>query len=220
MPYHYGNVPGRPGRPQQEYTPENFDRSWILPGSGGQFFADPNRSRGYQLPSGALGRAYVQNGQYGYRVRDVAGTSRFQPFQNQPQRVPLFISNPQAYQRQKLSDEMQQAMDEAKEQTEKRYEESMKDLENVGAQERADIGTRFDASRSGVNQALISSGLSGTSVLPSMQRGVERERTSALNRLATDLARERIALRGQRSDIPPNLALYAQLMQQQGTGRI
>lgn len=122
--------------------------------------------------------------------------------------------------RQKLINEQQEAMDEAKRQTEERFQRALTNLEDVGVQERADIGTRFDSSRSAVNQSLVNSGLSGTTVLPSMQRGVERERTAANRRLSTDLAREENQLLASRNDIPPDLGRFMQLLLQQGAGGI
>ena len=127
-------------------------------------------------------------------------------------------TNPAAYRRNQLAEQYQTALDEAKAKTEERYQEALSNLDKVGEQEGRDIDTRFDSSRSAVNQSLVSSGLSGTSVLPSMQRGVERERTAAQARLATDLARERNQIIASRNDIPPDLALYSNLMFQQGAG--
>jgi len=195
--------------------PSNYS---IIPGSG----------RRYAAPSGvdygAISRGRprsFQGGQYGYWDYIGPGSNaKFVPFQQQPTRTPMAVYNPAAYQRNQLIRQQQAAMDEAKRKTEERYEEAMKNLEGIGLQEGKDIDQRFDSSRSAVNQSLVSSGLANTSVLPTMQQGVERERTASRNRLATMLARERNQLLASRNDIPPNLDLYTQLLYRAGAGGI
>ena len=209
--------------PPTTYTPENFDRSrlinnrWML----------PEGMRSYQTPANAQQMWY--NGQYGYipfsdtvggRSMNTKGyyTGNFVPYQQQPIAAPDFIRNPQQYQQQQLIQQYQKAMEDARAATESRYQQALSNLEGVGTQERADINSRYNSAGSAVNQSMVSSGLSGTTVTPTMQMGVERERTSALSRLSADLAREKNAIIASRNDIPPDLQLLAQLMFQAGAG--
>jgi hypothetical protein len=205
------------------YTPETFDRSRLI---NSQWML-PDGMNSYQTPANA--RQMWQNGQFGYiPLSNSAGgrqmnsnayfAENFTPYQQQPVQSPDFIRNPQQYQQQQLIQQYQKAMEDARAATESRYQEALGNLEGVGVQEQADINARYTGAGSAVNQSMVSSGLSGTSVLPTMQMGVERERTSALNRLATDLAREKNSIIASRNDIPPDLQLLAQLMFQAGAG--
>jgi len=191
----------------------------FVPNTGQRWMFRPGTSLAGQT---RIGRTFgFQGGRFGAWDQRAPGQSRrFTELPNMVQRSPLQYSNPAAYARQQLIEQQQEAMDEAKRQTEERFQQAMGNLENVGVQERADIGTRFDASRAAVNQSLVSSGLAGTTVLPSMQRGVERERTAARRRLETDLARERNQLLAARNDIPPDIGRFAELLRLQGAGGI
>lgn len=161
------------------------------------------------------------NGQFGYTTDSGFGSrpSKWVPLSRQPTQVDA-PPTPGALQREKLTKEYQDALDEAKRQNEERYQQALQNLEGVGVQQTADVNTRFDSSRSAVNQNLVNAGLSGTTVLPSMQRGVERERQDALNRLAAMLAREKNQVILSRDDIPPDLQMYANLMYQTGSGGV
>ena len=211
-----GNPYGRPTPGGASSTSGNYLQS------KGQWYTAPRSQQYYQQQAGGSQPGWL-NGKYGYIPQGMSkhgGQDRFfQAFGDQPTAgAPLEQTNPAAYGRNQLSEQYQTALDDAKSKTEERYQEALSNLDGVGEQEGADIDTRFDSSSSAVNQSLVSSGLSGTSVLPSMQRGVERERTGAQNRLASMLARERNQIIGSRNDIPPDLALYSNLMFQQGQG--
>jgi len=187
----------------------------------GQWYTMPRSQAYYQKQAGG-GTLGWSDGKYGYTARQPSnwgGFGKFTAFGNQPrQGAPLQQTNPAAYQRNQLADQYQTALDEAKAKTEERYQQALGNLEGVGEQESADIDTRFDTRRGAVSQSLVSSGLSGTSVMPTMQLGVERERSAAQNRLASMLAREKNQIIGSRNDIPPDLALFSNLMFQQGSG--
>lgn len=210
--------------PASTYDPKTFDQSRLI----NKYWMAPT-GVDYSKMAPANSRIVFQNGQYGYipfsnqvggRIHDVPAyyTENFVPFSKQPEKSPDFIRNPAQYQQQQVIDMYQKAMDDARSATESRYQEALKNLEGVGTQQMADLNQRYLGAGSAVNQSLVSSGLSGTTVLPTMQMGVERERTSAANRLAADLARERNAIIASRNDIPPDLAMLAQLMFQAGAG--
>jgi len=175
---------------------------------------------GFDPASYTGGKNIVQNtsGQFGYWDESAARNKpTWVSLPRQPRQVSAPLT-PAGLERQNLTKEMQDAMDEANRKNEERYQQALANLEGVGEQERADINTTFDSSRSAVNQGLINSGLAGTTVAPSMQRGVERERVGALNRLASMLARERNQVIIGRNDVPPDLQAYINLMYQTGTG--
>lgn len=213
----YLNSRGRTSTPDGGWTPENFNRAWVGVGGSNRYWATPEMRQSWQSAmQGYRTRvASFRDGVYGFQ----GGAGQpWRPFQQQPQSSPQFITNPTGYSRNQLWGEYQTAMDEAKAKTEARYQEALANLDDVGIQQRADIDTQFDSGRSSVDQSLVDAGLSGTSVLPSMRRGVERERMSAQNRLAAMLARERNQIIQSRNDIPPNLEMLMQLMVQQGRG--
>lgn len=191
---------------------------YIVPGTGNRY--------AYQTPYNWRGEARgqntgFQNGQFGYYNYTGVGTNaRFTPFSQQPTQTPMSVYNPTGYARQQYANQTQEAMDEARRLTEERYQQALQNLEDVGLQEGRDIDERFDSSRSAVNQNLVNSGLANTTVLPTMQQGVERERTASRNRLATMLARERNQIIQSRNDIPPDLNLYSQLLYRAGAGGV
>jgi len=160
-------------------------------------------------------------GSYGYwdanRIGSY-GSAKFVPFSQQPIRTQLQASNPAQQNRQQLINQTQTAIDESKQANLDRYNQALGNLEGVGTQGRADINQRFDSSRSAVNQNLIDSGLASTTVLPTMRQGVERNRTSALNRLESGLAREKNQIIQSRTDTGPSLESLYRMMLGQGSG--
>ncbi len=80
-----------------------------------------------------------------------------------------------------------------------RYTRGMSMLEGMGAQERADINTQYDNLRSATHDQGVGRGLSGTSVMPSLQRGVARGRSDALGRMDERMRQQQIGLDAQLS---------------------
>ena len=89
-------------------------------------------------------------------------------------------------------------------------------LFGLGDQERSDIDRDFGNLSSQTSAGLQSRGLTGTTLLPSMQRGVERERTSAQGRLSERLRREEIGVRTNALGADVNLGLRELLTRGQG----
>jgi hypothetical protein len=136
---------------------------------------------------------------------------------------------------QQFSTEWQKAYEEAKTTNEKRYEEILKgyqdryaaamgEIGKMGATEEQTIGRQYQGLGSQVGQNLISSGLYGTTVLPTMGMGVQREKSSALLSLAERLAMMRaqtgaglsgdtLGFMERREDVYPDMGLYSQLAQ-------
>ena len=188
----------------------------IIPGTGNRY-ANPGNVN-YRQQSGGQSRGF-QNGTYGYwNYAGVGTNARFTPFSQQPIRTPLSVYNPAAYQRQQLTSQTQNAIDEARQANIDRYNEALGNLEGVGKQGRADINERFDSSKTAVQQNLVGTGLASSTIMPTMRQGVERERQGALNRLETDLARERNQVIQSRTDTGPNLEFLYRMMMGQGAG--
>lgn len=95
-----------------------------------------------------------------------------------------------------------------------RYGTAMDILQGMGAQEKSDIVSAYEDMAGKQQQDLVARGFSGTTVLPTMQRGVERQKTEELGRLD-----ERI--RAQKLDVHSNLSGdEIQALQSLGTGKI
>jgi hypothetical protein len=69
----------------------------------------------------------------------------------------------------------------------------VQELNQVGGQAREDVGQRFDQSGAQIGQNLRGRGLTSSSVAGGLQLQNEESRSDTLNRLNTDLARERVA---------------------------
>jgi hypothetical protein len=108
-----------------------------------------------------------------------------------------------------------------------RYGRAMGLLEKLGGQQKADAAQRYDQQTASMQQDLTSRGLAGTTILPTMKLGVQREKSDALNRIDQQITQQRMnadaSLSGdtlnfmeRRTDQYPNEQLYAQMAQQYG----
>lgn len=79
-------------------------------------------------------------------------------------------------------------------------------LQIDGTQQRADLQQQYRAMEAGGVQDMVSRGLTGSTILPTMRMGYQREYQSALNRLNESLQQRQLAAYGQ---------YHQQLMQQQ-----
>lgn len=75
---------------------------------------------------------------------------------------------------------------------ENRYQRGMNTIDQLGGQEKADVNQRYDQLQAQTNQDLVSRGLTGTTIKPTMTLGNERERQAALSRVNERLLRERL----------------------------
>lgn len=110
-----------------------------------------------------------------------------------------------------------------------RYTRNMGMLEGMGKQEAADINEASGAAGANVMQQLNSSGLAGTTVAPTMQMGVERQRVAEQARLNERLRQQKLAADMQlsgdtlrfkeaREDVQPDMGTYANIAMQLGAG--
>lgn len=74
-----------------------------------------------------------------------------------------------------------------------RYQRNMNYLEGAGAQERKDINRQFDDRQRSMAADLSERGLGGTTVLPSLTSGVERNRSDAIGGLEERLRQQRLS---------------------------
>lgn len=109
-------------------------------------------------------------------------------------------------------------------QYQQRYTRSMEMLDGAGAQQTKDIDAQFQGLASRTGQDMVSRGLAGTTVGPSMQAGVERERAGAQGRLQESLTNQRLqtdanltqdqlGFMERRTDAYPDANMYMRLME-------
>lgn len=140
--------------------------------------------------------------------------------------------------RQKLMDEQKKAFEEAKAANESRYqdilggynkskEDAIGTIQAMGAQERADIEQNAKNRYAQVQQDTTSRGLTGTTILPTLQAGVNRDSLAEQGRLADRMRslqvntqmstdRDRLGFMERREDVYPDMSSYMNLMSQYG----
>lgn len=110
-----------------------------------------------------------------------------------------------------------------------RYDTAMSTLEGLGAQEGSDIRSDWDAQQKASEMRLKRAGLAGTTVMPTMAAGIERQKQADLNRMNERLQRERLGyqtglsqdtlqFKERRNDLQPDMGMYATLMEKAGNG--
>lgn len=141
---------------------------------------------------------------------------------------------------QRLMDEYQKAYDEARAANEARYADILKGyqgrygsvmgmFEGMGDQARRDIRRDYTNLMGAGQQDLVSRGLTGTTILPTMRMGYEREMQGALGRHEEQLRRERLGYEAglsadtlgfmeRRTDTYPDYAMMANLAMAYGQG--
>jgi hypothetical protein len=74
-----------------------------------------------------------------------------------------------------------------------RYAQATSLLDQLSDQQRKDLLASYSGLAGQATQGLMSRGLAGTTILPSMQAGILRQRQGAMNNLNDQIARERMA---------------------------
>jgi len=103
-----------------------------------------------------------------------------------------------------------QAQEQARAASERTYTQGLASIKGMGGQQRQDIATQWQGARSRGAQGLVSSGLSGTTVAPTMQAAYTRGEMGDVGRLRDRLQMLRLGWMGQRQDVGPNMPLLAQ----------
>ena len=118
---------------------------------------------------------------------------------------------------QNLVGSYQSAYGQARAANEGRYQEILGGLGQLGQQSRADIDTRARMRESAAGQDLVSRGLTGSTIMPSVSGGIERQRQEETNRLNDMLAERRFGFMERREDAYPDMGMYANLMSMIGS---
>lgn len=109
------------------------------------------------------------------------------------------------------------------------YDRTMANLSGLGAQEEADIRQNYANLDARTAQDMQARGLAGTTIGASLRKGNARATNEELNRMRERLTRERIGydtnlsmdkqnFMERKTDLGPDIGMYAQLMQQLGQG--
>jgi len=106
---------------------------------------------------------------------------------------------------QQMIDNYNRAYGEAKDVNEARYQQQLGIADATTGQRMADVSSAFGRQGSDIAQRLAGLGMSNTTVAPTMQLGVERERQSALNRTADEMQQTKLGIIGAREDRFPDL---------------
>ena len=108
------------------------------------------------------------------------------------------------------------------------YDTTMGRLEGLGTTQIADATRRWDAAGTKVGQDMVSRGLSGTTILPTMALGVERDKSADIARITDELEQKKIGIgtglksaqlgfMERREDPYPNMSDVFTLAQSAGT---
>lgn len=115
-----------------------------------------------------------------------------------------------------LASQYQAAYDEAKAANEKRYQDILSGMEGMGKQEAADISTRWRGVGAQQGQDLVSRGLVGTTIKPTLQNAAARGESADLGALQDRLKSMKFGFMERRTDEYPDLNQMIQLAQMQG----
>lgn len=129
-----------------------------------------------------------------------------------------------------LAEDFRARYDEAKQANEQRYndilglyDQQMSNVANYGQQTTQDIHNDYATLGGQAQQQMINSGLYGSTVAPTMQMGVQRQKSAALGRHRDNQALVKNQITGARAnfmerrvDTYPDLQLYASTMQNLG----
>jgi len=105
-----------------------------------------------------------------------------------------------------------QAYGQAKSANEARYQQMLGIANQTTQQRAADITSDYGQRESDIMQRLGRLGMSNTTVAPTMQMGVERERQSSLDRLADQMQQTKLGIIGSREDPYPDLGAVQSLI--------
>lgn len=116
----------------------------------------------------------------------------------------------------KLIKHYNKAYQKAREANEARYQQLLDITGQTTGQRQADIRQAYGQQGANIAQQLARQGMAGTTVLPTMQMGVSRERESALNRLADQLQGTKLGIIERRQDKYPDLGILTSLASTMG----
>jgi len=118
----------------------------------------------------------------------------------------------------KLINQYNQGWAEAKAANEARYQQGLGIIDQTTGQREADIRSDCAGQRSDIMQQLARTGMGNTTISPTLGLGVEREKQSALNRLADSLQGTKLGWIERREDEYPESDMIVSLINQLGKG--
>jgi len=118
----------------------------------------------------------------------------------------------------KLINQYNQGWAEAKAANEARYQQGLGIIDQTTGQREADIRSDYAGQRSDIMQQLARTGMGNTTIAPTLGLGVEREKQSALNRLADSLQGTKLGWIERREDEYPESDMIVSLINQLGKG--
>jgi hypothetical protein len=117
-----------------------------------------------------------------------------------------------------MVEQYNRAYQEAREANEARYREAVGIADTTLDQRSLDIQAAGEREKAGAMQQLARLGMGGTTIAPTMKRGIESETQSRLNRAAQEMAGMRIGVRERREDVYPRSDIILSLAQMLGSG--
>lgn len=117
-----------------------------------------------------------------------------------------------------LVESYNRAYQEARQANESRYQQMLGIADQTTGQRAADIRSAYGNQQAGMMQNLARLGMANTTVAPTMQLGVAREREASLNRLADEMQGTKLGIIERREDKYPDAGMLAGLFQTAGTG--
>lgn len=112
--------------------------------------------------------------------------------------------------------QMQAAQQKANLLNEQRYRQALGQFENLGKAGRARIEQQTAQRQAAATQGLVSRGLGGTTVTSAVERGIASDAESQRQQLEEGIAVQRAGLIERRSDVGPDLGMFANLLQTAG----
>lgn len=116
-----------------------------------------------------------------------------------------------------MTDLYEQSLQQARQATESRYQQALDRLKGQGKTELGDINQRYGQLAAQSQQDLVSRGLSGSTVMPALQMGMEQSRAREVGALGERLNRQYIDVLGSRRDTSPSLEQLLALRRGEGT---
>lgn len=117
---------------------------------------------------------------------------------------------------QDIISQMQAAQEKANLLNEQRYRQILAQYENLGQAGRARIEEQTTQRQAEARQGLVSRGLGGTTITSAVERGIGRESELARQQLEESVAVQRAGVMERRTDVGPDLGMFANLLQAAG----
>lgn len=115
--------------------------------------------------------------------------------------------------------QMQAAQDKANLLNEQRYQQALGQFETLGQAGRARIEQQTTQRQASATQGLTSRGLGSTTITSAVERGIAGDAELQQQQLGESVAVQKAGLMERRSDVGPDLGMFASLLQAAGQGQ-